>query len=580
VRSRVIAVVSGVVLLAAGLTACSKTGDDNSGNGDVATQSAGAIDLDPKHSMGPAAAIPGATKGGTITLLRGSDYSHLDPARQYTLGAMSLGRLFARPLTTFKQSQDGKLTLVGDTATTPGLDVNKDCKTWKFTIKDGLKFEDGSAITAKDIAYGIARSFDVNLSSGPTYIQSWLVNNPQYQDVFDFEKDKTALPPGLTVPDDKTLQMQFQQPHCDLPFAASLPETAPVPAAKDTLTGYDTQPVSSGPYKIDHYTKGKELVLVRNTNWDPASDAVRTAYPDGFKVEIGPDIDAQTNRMIADAPADQATISTNGVSSALTAKVIGDATVMARAINEPGPDLSVLSINTQRVTDLKVRQALNYAIDRQDYLKSIGGVTAGTAVSTLLPPQVFGYAKYNAYDGGDTGNIDKAKELLGGQHPELVLATSSGGVTDDINELKSNLEKAGFKITIRQVNADTFYDDKEKKDNPWDLYLTDWVYDWPSGSSVIPILYDGRTIRPTSNKDTAYFNADDVNAEIDRISTLPAGQQGEAWMALDKKIMTEYAPVVPLYVSQAFYLYGSKVGGLFASRTLGYPDFVSVYVKQ
>jgi len=573
-------VVSGVVLLAAGLTACTKTGDDSSGNNTVTTQGAGAIDNDPKHSLGPADPIPGAAKGGTINLLRGSDYSHLDPAREYTLGAMSLGRLFVRPLTAFKQAQDGKLTLVGDTATTPGLDVNKDCKTWKFTIKSGLKYEDGSPITAHDIAYGIARSFDVNLSSGPEYIQSWLANSPQYQDVFDFEKDKTALPPGLTVPDDGTLQMVFQQPHCDLPFAAALPETAPVPPAKDTLTGYDTQPVSSGPYKIDHYTKGKELVLVRNDNWDPASDAVRTAYPDKFVVQIGPDIDAQTNRMISDAPADQTAISTNGVSSALTAKVVGDPAVMARALNEPGPDLTVLSINNQRVTDLKVRQALNYAIDREDYLKAIGGVTAGTAVTTLLPPQVFGYTAYNAYDGGDTGNIDKAKELLAGTHPELVLATASGGVTDDINELKANLEKAGFKITIRQVNADTFYDDKEKKDNPWDLYLTDWVYDWPAGSSVMPILYDGRTIRDTSNKDTAYFNADDVNKEIDRISALPAGEQGPAWMALDKKIMTDYAPVVPMYLSQAFFLHGSKVGGLFVSRTLGYPDFVSVFVKQ
>jgi peptide/nickel transport system substrate-binding protein len=194
VRSRAIAVVSGVVLLAAGLTACTKTGDDSSGNNTVTTQGAGAIDNDPKHSLGPADPIPGATKGGTINLLRGSDYSHLDPAREYTLGAMSLGRLFVRPLTAFKQAQDGKLTLVGDTATTPGLDVNKDCKTWKFTIKSGLKYEDGSPITAHDIAYGIARSFDVNLSSGPEYIQSWLANSPQYQDVFDFEKDKTALP--------------------------------------------------------------------------------------------------------------------------------------------------------------------------------------------------------------------------------------------------------------------------------------------------------------------------------------------------------------------------------------------------
>ncbi|HEY1487475.1 MAG TPA: ABC transporter substrate-binding protein, partial [Micromonosporaceae bacterium] len=100
------------------------------------------------------------------------------------------------------------------------------------------------------------------------------------------------------------------------------------------------------------------------------------------------------------------------------------------------------------------------------------------------------------------------------------------------------------------------------------------------GSSALAPLYDGAAIQPTGNLDTAYLNEPDVSAEIARIEDLPAAQQTAPWMALDKMIMTRYAPVVPLYLSQAFYLYGSKLGGVFESSILGFPDFVNAYVKQ
>ncbi|MEK8109400.1 ABC transporter substrate-binding protein [Micromonospora sp. M12] len=61
---------------------------------------------------------------------------------------------------------------MGDLAETPGKNVNNDCKVWEFTVKDGVKFEDGRPITSKEIAYGIARSFDPDLSGGPTTSRS------------------------------------------------------------------------------------------------------------------------------------------------------------------------------------------------------------------------------------------------------------------------------------------------------------------------------------------------------------------------------------------------------------------------
>jgi peptide/nickel transport system substrate-binding protein len=572
-----------LLTLVTALGACTnnKKGDDEAST-DANRQATGAIATDPKDSKGPAPEVPGATPGGTVTVIRESKIAHLDPQRTYSFVGLNASQLYARRLTTFKDDGQGHVTLVGDLAETPGTDVGKDCKTWEFKIKDGVKFEDGTAITAKDIAYGIARSFDLALTGGPTYIQEWLADTPQYDTKFTFAANKSTLPPGLSTPDDKTLRLTFAKAHCDLPFAASLPATAPVPAAKDTGTDYDKQPVASGPYKITKNNAGTEITMERNTAWDPTTDAVRHQYPDAFVWSFGPDPVTQVNRVIADSGADQTAVSWNGVDSSLVSKVVGDPSLQSRTLQSPTPSHYTLTINNQRVTDLKIRQALNYAIDRDGLIKTLGGETVARPVTTLMPPATIGWKDYDAYPAGRSGNPDKAKELLAGASPNLVLAFADDADGQAVSTfLKSNLEKSGFKITLKAIPADSFLDETKKKDNPWDLYLGSWGADWPSGAAILPVLYDGRAIKAGgSNNGASYLNAPPLNAEFDRVLALPTDQQGAEWAKLDEKIMREYAPVVPLYVDVIFTVHGSKVGGVFVDSVFGSPTFLNTYVKK
>ncbi|WP_319459436.1 ABC transporter substrate-binding protein [Micromonospora sp. RTP1Z1] len=572
------AATGGALALLVVMGACSENKGTSGGNDTDRVQS-GSIATDPKESMGPAAEVPGAAKGGTFRVIRETKISHIDPQRIYSFAGLMNAPLYARFLTTFKDDGSGKVTLVGDLAETPGTDVNKDCKVWEFKIKDGVKFEDGSPITAKEIAYGIARSFDPDLTGGPTYLQEWLADSPQYDTKWNFKANKTSLPPGLTTPDAKTLKFEFAKPHCDLPFAASLPYTAPLKPEKDTGVNLDNQPFSSGPYKITKNTAGVELVLERNENWDPKTDPVRHAYPDKIVWTYGPDAEAGANRVIADNGDDQAALAWNGVPSALVARVTGDAALKDRSVRGQTPSLWRLSINTGRVTDLSVRQALNYAIDRDGFIKAYGGEASAKAVTTLMPPSTIGFEKYDAYPAGPNGNIEKAKELLAGKTPELVL-----GISDDSPELatqlKGNLEKAGFKITVKTIPTDAKLDEVGKKSNPYDLYTDQWAADWPSGAAILPVLFDGRTIKAESNSNTSYVNSDEINKEFDRVLAMPAGEQGKEWAKLDKRVMTELAPAVPLFVEEGYYLHGSKVGGIYLSSIFGYPALTNAYVKQ
>ncbi|MGI5214201.1 ABC transporter substrate-binding protein [Plantactinospora sp. CA-290183] len=578
-----VAATSAMLLLAtSALTACSENTGDTDDSDSRGKQFTSSIATDPKDSQGPAAEVSGAKPGGTLKAIMESDFEHLDPQRTYTFFGMAIQLMFVRTLTVFKDDGKGNVLLVGDLAEDTGKDVNKDCKTWEYRLKEGVKFEDGTPIKAADVAYGIARSFEESIDGGPTYIQEWLADNPVYNTSYKGPYTSgTDTVPGLTVADDRTLVFNFAKPHCDLPFALSLPTSVPVPKAQDTKTEYDRRVVSSGPYKIKEYVKDSRLVLERNPNWDPNTDPLRHAYPDNIEVEIGPDDQAATERALAGQGADAAAVAWDEVPQSLVNQVQADTSLGARVLQKPAPSVWYLSINNDRIKDVKVRQAIAYALDKQGVLATQGGQASGKLTHTLLADTTIGQTDYpNPYDGGPNGNPEKAKELLGGQKVKLVFMsrnTAFGQQTAPIVE--QSLERAGFDVTVQYVEQARHNPTARTRGNPYDIYLSNWAADWPSAVSTIPVLWDGRKLGPQGNSNVSYFNADDVNAEIDRVSNLPAGEAGPEWAKVDQMIMEKYAPVVPIYQDNSFLVTGAKVGGVLISEQFGSAVFYNAYVK-
>ncbi|MFI2651343.1 ABC transporter substrate-binding protein [Micromonospora fulviviridis] len=571
-------VLSAAALVAAG---CSPTTDGGGGGDGKAKTQTGSISYEAADNQGPAKAVDGAKAGGTLTVMQNSDFEHLDPARNYVNVQQVTGGLLYRALNGYKEDGSGKLLLVGDLATNPGKDVNNDCKVWEFTLRDGVKYEDGSAVTSKDVAYGLARSFAANLNEGPHYIQQWLypggAYNASYQGPYDGGK---AAPDGVETPDDRTIRFTFPQPHCDLPYAAALPTTAPVPAAKDTRANYDLRPFSSGPYKVKSYERDIALELERNPNWDPKTDPIRNAYPNTIRVTFGLEQAQIAERLVADAPADQAALSWTDVPPAVLPRTTA-AGVAERVVKGPTQYTWVLSINTQRVTDLAIRRALNYAVDKDAALKALGGQAAGSPATTLMSPTTAGWQKYDVFNAPVTGDRAKVTELLAGKKPKLVLAHSNTELrTQQAEAIRKNLTDMGFDIVMKPIDNTSYYDEIGRKDNPYDLYLSGWGSDWPTGSTIIPPVYDGREIVDEGNNNVSYLNEPSVSAEVDRVRNLPAAQQDAAWMALDEKIMREYAPVVPCYYDATYELHGSKVGNAFLSDAFGIISLNGIHVKQ
>jgi peptide/nickel transport system substrate-binding protein len=357
-----------------------------------------------------------------------------------------------------------------------------------------------------------------------------------------------------------------------------MPTSAPVPKAKDTKGDYDRKPVSSGPYMIKEHKYDQYIDFVRNPNWDPNSDPIRNAYPDGIRVEFGVTQETAANRIAAGAPEDAAAFMWQNVPAAVLPKTRAPE-FKEQVKAGPSQYVEYTWINTERVKDLKVRQALNYAMDRDAIVKLRGGVdTAGGA--TLLSPTIAGYQAYNVYDGGPTGNAEKAKELLGNKPITLTYAFPNVPVRQQMAaKSKETFAKAGINLVLTPLDPATYYETVGTRGNKYDLIRGGWGADWPSAATVIPELFDGRTLRDTGNQNLAYFNAPDVNAEIDRIKGLPATESAAEWAKLDKMVMEKHAPVIPQYYIGNYEIHGKKIGGTFLSDSYGHMTLNTMFVK-
>ena len=590
-RAAVIAVAAGSLVL----TACG--GSDNGGaknksktQEEAAKQSSAVLMGNAQASTGPAAEVPGATPGGTMTVYQESDFSHLDPGQSYVSDAKLLDRLIQRGLTQYQEDDKGQLTVVGDLATDSGQ-MSDGGKTWTYTLKDNLKDQNGNPITSADIRHSIERLYTPFITDGPTYIQNWLSGEGTTY--------RKALPDGpykgkhlpdsvLATPDAKTVVFHFNAPRPDLAQALAMPGYSVVPEKTDTKEKYDTAPVATGPYKIAEFKPGKSMKLVKNTNWDPKTDSVRHQYVDGFNIEYNHDDDDQTKTLLADrGEAKNAAMFTGQVSTNQVSKVVSDPAAMKRTVQGYAPYVWQLNFNLDRMKDKKVRDAITYAMPSAQIYKLDGGAYGGETATGLMAPTVPGYEKgYDPFNKlkKPNGDVAKAKKLIkeaGAEGQKVIYAYGNTPVRQQQSVVIANrLEEIGLKVVKKEIDSATWYEQVGKVNNGLDLYMTGWGQDWPSASTVIPPLYDGKQLQDGSSV-YSHINDPKVNAEIARIMKIedPAEAQ-KAWTALHHDIVERINPAAPIYFTKVFQIFGSNIGGARYSSDASYVDVTRLFLKK
>lgn len=506
-----------------------------------------------------------AVKGGTLTILSNQDFAHLDPTRNWTMPEMDFGlRYLYRSLVTYKAEPGAaSLEVVPDLATTTG-EMSDGGKTWTFTLKDGLKYEDGSPIVAADVKYNVERSFAPELPGGPNYARLVLDGGEKYKGPY---KDGSLK--SIETPDDRTIVFRLKRPVAEFPYYTTLPTFAPVPRAKDTKAQYDSRVFSSGPYKIDTYDRGKELVLSRNEHWDPATDPARKALPDKVVVKQGLRQSVIVDRLIADQGDDRTAVTYTDVNGESFSKILTNPKVKARFHNEIRGCTDTLAMNNTMApfNNPKFRLALQYAIDKESYQTTQGGPAAGEIATAFLPPSLSGGVAQDTLKIPATGDVEKAKALIaesGVTTPVKIKMYASTGDKVAATAIQESLKRVGVETEINTFDPSVFYDtigDTAKFDG---MALYGWCQDYPSGSSFIPMMFDGRTITDKGNSgNMSLFKDQETMDRIDAIYAMTDLKAADrAWVDLDAAIMQK-APMIPLVWPRKPLLTGSKVGGAF-----------------
>ncbi|MFD9906498.1 ABC transporter substrate-binding protein [Streptomyces sp. NPDC059063] len=522
-------------------------------------------------------------RGGTLTVLSNQDFTHLDPARNWVMGDMDFGtRLLYRTLVTYKAEPGAKGgQLVPDLAESLGTSANG-AKTWTFKLKKGLKYEDGSPITARDVKYNVERSFSPDLPGGPDYAARYLAGAKGYKGPADGEHLDS-----VRTPDDRTIVFELRKPFAEFPYATVLPTFAPVPKAKDKGPQYDNRPFSSGPYKVQSYDRDKQLVLVRNTHWSARTDSVRKAYPDKLVVTMGLKANQIDDRLVASQGADASAVPWAKLRPESTPKVLPKADVRKRLLAESQNCTEMVQMHTGRAPfdDVRVRKAVQYALDRESVMTASGGPALNDVATAYMPGPLFGGKQPDALKIPVTGDVDKAKRLLKDAGKPNGFATSitvSNGDKGIAEAVQQSLGRAGIKVTIETVDQSAFYDTIGDTKNRTDLVYTGWCPDYPSGSTFLPFVFDGRYIKEKGNSGNhSLFRDKPTMRRMDEIAAMTdARQAGRAWRELDGQILAK-APTAPAVIERMPLLLGTNVAGAYGHTSFGGQiDYATVGLKN
>lgn len=528
------------------------------------------------------AAGPGgkAAKGGTVRVLTNVAFSHLDPARGFDGGVNNFYRLIYRTLTTQGAAPGRAGTAIRpDLATDTGR-PSQGGKTWTFTLKKGLRFQNGDPITSAEVKFGVSRAWDPEIGIGSPYARQLIDAPDGYKGPYASGDLRT-----IETPDPRTIVFHLKRPYADFGSVVAQPTFTPFPKGTGGKGEFDREPIASGPYQVASYKRGASLTLDRNEHWDPGTDTVRKALPDHFAWTFGLDGATIDERMIANQGDDASAIAGgSGIQPATVARIQTPA-VRGRTLSGLTGCTTYLGLNTTKapLDQVKVRQAIAYAVNKATQVDAVGGTAKAQQATSIQPPTVVGRKSYDPYPSeGGKGDLAAARRLLGEAG-----ARDGFALTLDIRSqpymqqqgvaIQQALAPLKIKVKLNTIDTATYYEAIGTPSHQHDAAITGWCPDWPSGATFLPPLFDGRHISAKGNQNLAQLEDKAVNNRIDAIAAMKdVDRQNAAYGELDEQIM-KLAPVVPLMYDKYVGVVGGNIAGAYLHAGFsGGIDLVSV----
>jgi peptide/nickel transport system substrate-binding protein len=560
-----------VTALAMFLAACG--GNDDNGGGGGSSQS----------GLKEGTQIQEGKQGGALTILAAGDVDYVDPGQTYYQFGYQVAYAVNRTLYAFKP--DNSVTPIPDLADGEP-EISADSKTITVKLKKGIKYAPpvNREVKAADIKYAIERAFSKEVPSGyaGTYFNS-IVGTPEKANSAD-PKDIS----GIETPDDFTIVLKLKSASAPLVSQALvMPITTPVPKEyaakydKSTPSKYNQYVAFTGPYmikndpqsgKLTGWTPGKQIQMVRNPNWNKATD-FRPAYLDSITIQEGnQDLTTATRRTFTGKG-----LVCCGDSASPPAPVLKQAVQRYKdqVFFAPSGGTRYIAFNTtvKPLDNINVRKAIIAGTNRDALRLTRGGAVLGDIANGWLPPDFPGFKE----SGGLKQNTDldylknpkgdpavSKKYMLAAKQDDPSLPIDANGkwtgtdkiltVADSADPSKTTaevfqgqLEQLGFKLNFRVVPRDTMYTKfcQEPEAKVAICPSVGWFKDFSDPQSMLDATFNGNNILAHGNVNWPQLDVPAINNAMKEASTVPVGtERNDAWAKVNHMI-TEQAPGVP-----------------------------------
>lgn len=507
-----------------------------------------------------------AHAGGTLKLLATGAGGTLDPQVNYTLQYWQLYQATYDGLVTFqKVGGTPSFDVVPDLATSMPT-ISKNGLTYTFTLRKGIKFSNGLPVTVKDVKASFQRLFKVSNPNAGTWYNV-IAGGPAC-----VSTPATCSLSGLVV-NAATNSVVFHLLHADaefldqlaVPFAAILPAGTP---AKDQGS---TPVPGTGAYKFASYNPNTSLVMARNPYFKVWSSAAQPqGYPNTIVEDFGQTVESevtsvengQADWVFDPLPSDRL--------QQVSTKYAKDVHVHTLTADWYLP----MNMNIAPFNNLKARQAVNYAIDKNAAVTLDGGTQLATPTCTILPPNFPGHVNACVYNKGASAtyagpDLVKAKALVkaSGTFGEKVAVVSQNDPVDaNIGQyVVSVLNSIGYKATLKPLSQNIEFNYIQDTNNHVQISLTQWFQDYPAASDFIDVLLSCANFHKgsTNSINISGMCVPSVDAKMQKAETLMISNPtagNKLWGQLDTQIMAQQAPWVPLFNPKLVDFTSSRVG--------------------
>jgi peptide/nickel transport system substrate-binding protein len=502
---------------------------------------------------------PVARHGGTLRVAGALEAdASLDPASAYDLGKWGLLANVYDGLVGYRRTGGtAGNTIVPDLARSLPS-ITDGGRTYRFELRDGLRYSDGRRVSASDVKHTFARLARL-LSPGTSY----------YFGIRSIVADDAR---GIVV-------LNLRRPDPELLNKLALPFGWVVPSSTPMREMRVSPPPATGPYRIASVVPGREVVLVRNPRFHTWSAAAQPpGNPDRIVVNISDEIAAISPQSI-----DRVDLAIGQPGSANTAQgLLARYAARMHTVPLAANVFGFLNTRVRPFDDVRVRRAVNYAVDRQAIARTTGAPLLAQLTCQTLPAGLLGYRPYCPYTRGraDAGvwtgpDLTKARRLItaAGRRGERVTVWAFPDFAAGARELARSMRRVGLRARVKVLPAEKFFRMAADTRSGVQASLIIWLADSQTPYGFLSGPFDCEALQPANPANTNYSQFCDARSQraMDRALAAQAtdlGYAGRLWALADRAI-TDAAPVVPLATLRMLTVVSKRVSGYQYHPVLG-----------